>query len=914
MKIRFSKFGDSNGLLGKRVFLDNEGVMTKESVVAFSKGYFSTVTADWSDFGDIVNSLKPNETLGMGVCSKSRKDDTTQLLTQGKIVTTKAAPFLKGDGCARTLENFTYHESPCKYFNVLMIDIDEKLTTEDAALEKLFELFPMLGRLPSGCWLSASAGAYIKNEETSEFLTELSGLHIYFAVPNSIQISDVKTYLITQSWLSESGYFKANKHRFGYSLLERHFIDMSVFSPERLDFIGGSDCSAGLTQERPSPRFVAFESPLGPLDFSVSEDDLALAQSLREDARFEVEGGLPVVKLEKQDAKFSSSIAEGFLSSNFVLEFDDGKQAKVWEIIARPEMFDKKTLKDPLFPEKGRCKAKYYFNPDGDGRTRHVVNSFVKGGQAFFLELDSDGAVNMLGCLSESEIKERFSGDGFGWSDVLCLEDGVSAAPFFEELKKRGLGNKTELKARMGKVVAKTLVASNQNEMESLNNKFAYVDVGAKPRILEDIGHDILLRTRTDFLTAVENVLVSVWTSAGVTQKQAGELWLKWKDRRTYAGILFFPQVDAKVFERDGRSYYNLFRGFTSQPVADRKCGRKHCKGKGCFHWYFSDEGWDVCPSGGWTYWLQTIHDVITDKNKEHTRWVLDWLVDIIQNPAGGSARPGTSLVVRGGQGTGKGSIVWPIFKLLGQHAFQCDSMSDITTNFNVFMETTILLFADEAVWGGSKKESGKLKRLITEDTVTIEPKGLDKYAAINYLRLYVSSNSDWVVPAESDERRYTVFDVTRAHCQDQEWFAKMKAADLGELMDEIKNWEITSDIKHNLATEALANQTEMGWSIYEQFVADLLEEGQHWDSTGQGSAISHEEIGLLFESDYLRHRGAEGLTGKTFIRRLRKLFTEYGANITSKNRIHMNNKWVYGFNVPPKDVCESIIGIKKEK
>ena len=69
-----------------------------------------------------------------------------------------------------------------------------------------------------------------------------------------------------------------------------------------------------------------------------------------------------------------------------------------------------------------------------------------------------------------------------------------------------------------------------------------------------------------------------------------------------------------------------------------------------------------------------------------------------------------------------------------------------------------MLLQADEAYWAGAKSSEGALKDLLTNDTITIERKGVDAYTAPNYTRVLFTSNDDFVVPASLDERRFAVF------------------------------------------------------------------------------------------------------------------------------------------------------------
>ena len=49
------------------------------------------------------------------------------------------------------------------------------------------------------------------------------------------------------------------------------------------------------------------------------------------------------------------------------------------------------------------------------------------------------------------------------------------------------------------------------------------------------------------------------------------------------------------------------------------------------------------------------------------------------------------------------------------------------------------MLFSDEALWPGDKASEGDLKRLITEPTLFIEPKGLDGFEVANCLHVIVA-------------------------------------------------------------------------------------------------------------------------------------------------------------------------------
>ena len=71
-------------------------------------------------------------------------------------------------------------------------------------------------------------------------------------------------------------------------------------------------------------------------------------------------------------------------------------------------------------------------------------------------------------------------------------------------------------------------------------------------------------------------------------------------------------------------------------------------------------------------------------------------------------------------------TTVEAIDKLLGSHYAPLANLDQILGRFNSHLKNAILVLADEAIWGGNKREIGALKALITEPKMFIEGKGKD--------------------------------------------------------------------------------------------------------------------------------------------------------------------------------------------
>ncbi len=271
-----------------------------------------------------------------------------------------------------------------------------------------------------------------------------------------------------------------------------------------------------------------------------------------------------------------------------------------------------------------------------------------------------------------------------------------------------------------------------------------------------------------------------------------GRAWLEHEDRREYDGVVFSPKSAPANF-------YNTWQGFAVQPV-----------------------------EGDCSLYLDHVRKVIASGDERLADYVLDFMADAVQNP---SVRPGVALVLRGDQGVGKGIFVKYFAKLFGPHYAQVSNPRHFLGNFNGLLDGKLLLFCDEAFWAGDKKGEGLLKALVTEDTIPIERKYRDVKSQKNFLRLIVASNSEWVVPAMANERRFCVMDVSDIHRQDTAYFAaiatKMENGGLEALMYILMNRDISGkDLRKFPQTSALYDQKLHSFSPVQAGWYDCLYKG----------------------------------------------------------------------------------------
>ena len=137
--------------------------------------------------------------------------------------------------------------------------------------------------------------------------------------------------------------------------------------------------------------------------------------------------------------------------------------------------------------------------------------------------------------------------------------------------------------------------------------------------------------------------------------------------------------------------------------------------------------------------------------------------------------KPGVAVVLRSdAQGVGKSRFAEYVGSLLGRHFSTVTHGRHIHGNFNSHLKDTLLLFGDEAVWGGDRSTESILKQLITEPSMIIEMKGKDVFAVRSYLRLMLATNSEWAAPVSLTDRRYFVLNVSDSRKNDHDFFKRL--------------------------------------------------------------------------------------------------------------------------------------------
>jgi hypothetical protein len=375
--------------------------------------------------------------------------------------------------------------------------------------------------------------------------------------------------------------------------------------------------------------------------------------------------------------------------------------------------------------------------------------------------------------------------------------------------------------------------------VEEMNEKYAVVCEGGKARVIREIvdqtgGTKLDYIRFDDFRNFYRNELIEITSTSAdgrhkVASVPAGKYWLEHPNRRTYERVVFKPGSASAPDE------YNLWHGW----------------------------GVEAKPSGSWSLLDEHIRHNICRDNERDYRFLLGWMAYAVQRPD----EPGhCAVVIRGEQGTGKGAFAHAFGKLFGAHYLQIADGRHLTGHFNAHLRNCCLLFCDEAFWHGDRAGNSALKKLITEPTIEIEPKGFDLISVPNHLHILMASNSDWVIPAGHDERRYFCLEISSEHKLDSPYFEairlQLEAGGYERMLWDLQHMDLTGfDVRNPPATDALRMQKMysyegvIGWWFQRLWDGEMPAEADTWPKYVIKSQFTEDFVN--WESDSRRTRRA---------------------------------------------------------
>ncbi len=325
-----------------------------------------------------------------------------------------------------------------------------------------------------------------------------------------------------------------------------------------------------------------------------------------------------------------------------------------------------------------------------------------------------------------------------------------------------------------------------------INKKHAVARVKGKTVIL-DFDHDdgsVAYGSVGDLHNYYENERVP----KDDTTEPVTKAWMRSKYRRSYPnGIVFAPN---RVVE----GAYNHWQGFSVEPDDTKSCA----------------------------LFMDHLLTNFCDGNEDNFWYVIGWMAHTVQKP---EEKPGVAIIAKGKKRVGKDTVFEYFGGLFRNHYITVGNQDQMTGKFNAHQERCMLLHMQEGFWAGDKKAEGQLKYLITSTAVMIEPKGMNAFPINSVLRLFISSNERWVVPATQDEGRFFVVNVSSKRRNDHRYFDALRKEMNNGGREALLHYLLTYDISDFQVravpdTEALAEQKVEGLKNVERWWHGVLQHG----------------------------------------------------------------------------------------
>ncbi len=939
----FTEFTKKDGILTKKISFDINGNLQKDSSDCYmASGSARKITLNLSEFPDYLSKTQRHQAIGHGVCEHEHINILSGKKFQNQTDTITRSKKNKHGGY------FYYEHKP----TLAMVDYDPEDCQPQLDYKDVISIIDSVctgfAKIAKVLTFSTSSCIYFKNEELRG---KSAGFHLYFLVQDGTDLPRFKELLSKRLWIKGYGYIKISR---AGAMLSRTVFDEAVFSPERLDFVAGAELTDGLVQKRPWPEYISGSLPcldtsnfssLTLLENNQFKKALETAQSEAKPRQFKIQTeyiNKESIKLIKESKKKGIELSDDEakktvtarctggehrdLYKTDILYFDKWGAKTVHEIMQNPKKYEGSSLYDPQEPELGRGKAKLYFNHK---EKKPCIHSFVHGGIKYFLHnitvdegRQKDKEKRLLDVYinkaKENTVKEEDKNkkdlikeasttldnaiiahetdggalykeyvlDAYSFLEKTDLSASHKYRALLKGLKSLGI-TEYEKAVKAQKYIKKY---GKEGESDSVinffNSKHAGVMIGGQFRIINEIidpvfkTPDITLSSIFDFNNRYANKKMPNPNNPEKTINQSHH-WLEHVDRSDYEGIVFEPSGASD-------NYYNLWQGFAMTP--------KH---------------------GDWSLMQWHIDNIIADGNKERAKYIMAWFAHQLQNPGN---KTGTMLVLLGGQGTGKNMLFEHFGYILGKHFVEVTQIAHVTGKFNDHLKACLLFFINEATWGGDKQGSGVLKSLATDPTIRVEPKGKDSYAVANHLNICVASNNEWVIPAELDERRSYVCQISEEKKQDYEYFGaldkQMKNGGREAMMHDFMHMDISNiNLREIERTDALLGQILKGMSPIQEYWFERLKDGyllsEKIDESGNLIRQAYDwDVPIIGKDmyidflDYCAGRSLKAFTSNTtFWNYLKKIYPKLPDN----KQITINGRRGYYRKIPPLNECRAV-------
>lgn len=261
--------------------------------------------------------------------------------------------------------------------------------------------------------------------------------------------------------------------------------------------------------------------------------------------------------------------------------------------------------------------------------------------------------------------------------------------------------------------------------LHGMNEKMVYV---RNPGLLYDYANHMKLSAAQFLQHAYSNAWHTVVTQGKdgnkVTRVNTAKAWMEWEHRAELRGLVYRPG-DAEITD-DG--YLNSWSGWG---CPEPKKG-------------------DVGP------WARLL-DRLFGGAKEARQWFERWIAWPIQHP--GYKMASAAMVWGHAQGSGKTLIGHTLMKIYGKNSAEIKD-HDLESPRNEWAENKQFILADDITGSTNRHLANRLKTMITQKEVRLDPKFIPSYSIRDCINYYFTSNDPDALFLDDGDRRFFIHEV----------------------------------------------------------------------------------------------------------------------------------------------------------
>jgi hypothetical protein len=217
----------------------------------------------------------------------------------------------------------------------------------------------------------------------------------------------------------------------------------------------------------------------------------------------------------------------------------------------------------------------------------------------------------------------------------------------------------------------------------------------------------------------------------------------------------------------------------------------------------------------------------ILDGDETAINFVLDFFAHLVQRP---DQKMMFALLIIGSQGTGKSMLANFAQTLVGKDNTKVLGPMALVADHNEWAQEAQLAIVHELVGDKSRTAAARLKELITEDTIRVNPKGVSAYYVPNRFNFILLSNEDDAAKLDPDDRRYFVWKSRANQHSDPGYYRQLQAWFDGDGKKYVLHYLLERDLSRfepfraPPKTEARAELVDSSRDPHYEYLRDRLE------------------------------------------------------------------------------------------